>query len=94
MSNNKQVFRFYTDEKMTVWFRKYFEVESENYDDAVKEAIRQSKEDDYDDYSMWEQQDDTLEGMTVEQNNNNSTQELYYNGNNIPEMIYDNTQLD
>lgn len=90
MSNNKQVFRFYTDEKMTVWYRKYFEVESENYDNAVKEAIRQTKDGDYDDYSGWDPQDDTLEGLTPEQNSNQPTQELYYADNGFPEVVYTN----
>ena len=37
-------FSFYVDKKITMWVRSYFEIEAENTDDAISNAIEFHKE--------------------------------------------------
>lgn len=72
-----KTYDFYLDEKATCWYRTMIQVEAENEEQAKAIALKRIEEDD-DIYSYgWEQIDDTIEMMTVEENDNNPTKELY-----------------
>jgi len=90
---SKQKFQFYTDEKYTIWYRKNYTIEAETLEEAKALAINMSKEDDYDkayDDSGWDMDMDTADGMTPEENGNQATQEVYYEGDEFPQLIYQN----
>ena len=85
-----ETFNFYKDEKMTIWYRGKFEVEANSEEEAiemVKELEKTNKLDNYDVY--WEILDDTMEGLTVEDNGGYSTEEMYTGSGN---MIWDNSK--
>jgi hypothetical protein len=86
-----ETFQFYKDEKMTIWYRGKFEVEANSEEEAiemVKELEKTNKLDNYDVY--WEILDDTMEGLTVEDNGGYSTGEIYTGSGN---MIWDNSKI-
>jgi formylmethanofuran dehydrogenase subunit E len=82
-------FNFYLDQKVTTWYRTNFEVEAETLEEAKKKAIQLYKEDELNEFT-WEQIDDTYnEVMTIEDNGNCSTAEIYTDDGT---MIFDNTK--
>jgi hypothetical protein len=92
----KQEFDFYIDEKITIWNRLKFSVEAETLEEAkdmAKFMTTNDREDiDFDDTILLY---DTMEVIEPEENNGNSTLELYCqenNDNNEDELIYENYQ--
>lgn len=91
-------FKFYLDKKQTIWQREYHEIEAENRDDVVKK-IKQAMlqnftpdeiSDELESFKEQEMLFDTIDDMTVEENQGNSTIEIYLNGDDIPELIHSN----
>ena len=83
-----KTFDFYVDTKCTTWYRTNFEIEANSLEEAKQKAIEFVKEDEHGEIP-WEQVDCTIEPMSVEENDNQSTEELYdING----DMIWDNTK--
>ena len=72
-----KTYDFYLDEKVTCWYRTMIQVEAESEEQAKEMALKRIEEED-DIYSYgWEQIDDTIVMMTVDENDNNPTKELY-----------------
>lgn len=82
-----ETFDFYLDTKVTTWYRTPFEIEAETLEEAKQKAIDYVKDDGHSTQS-WEQIDDTIQGMSVEENDGESTEELYTYSDG--EMIWDN----
>jgi hypothetical protein len=72
-------YQFYLDTKVTTWYRTKFEVEANSLDEARAAAIKIHRLGELDG-EPWEQVDDTIENMTPEENGNQPTEELYYDG--------------
>ena len=72
-------YQFYLDTKVTTWYRTKFEVEADSLDEAKEAAIKIHRLGELDG-EPWEQVDDTIENMTPEENGNQPTEELYYDG--------------
>ena len=70
-----QTFNFHLDEKATVWCRTEFEIEAKNLAEAKKLAIKFHKERETDSIG-WDIIEDTIEIMSVEDNDDQHTQEL------------------
>lgn len=83
-----ETFNFYLDTKVTTWYRTPFEIEAESLEEAEKKAIEFRERGDNTDVP-WEQVDDTIEGMTPEENGNQPTEEMYNEESNL---IWDNTK--
>jgi hypothetical protein len=84
-------FDYYLDGKYTVWQRTYFSVEAETSEEAESKIKQIVDEDDiYDETHFVENEIlfDTLEIMSVDENDGQTTQELFNSGD---EMIWDNT---
>lgn len=84
-------FDYYLDGKYTVWQRTYFSVEAETIEEANLKIKQIVDEDDiYDETHFVENEIlfDTLEIMSVDENDGQTTQELFNSGD---EMIWDNT---
>ena len=77
-----QTFDFYLDTKVTTWYRTNFSVMAENEEKAKAEAIRFVKDDEHSELS-WEHLDDTIEGMSVQSNEGNATEELFDEGSDM-----------
>ena len=93
--SSKKEFVFYTDEKHTIWYRKSYTINAKSLEEAKALAINMAKEDDYSKAEYddgWEMDMDTTEGMTPEENGNQATQEVYYEGegSEFPQLIYKN----
>jgi hypothetical protein len=84
-----ETFDFYLDTKVTTWYRTPFEIEAETLEEAKQKAIDYVKDDGHS-TQCWEQIDDTIQGMSVEENDGESTEELYTYDDG--EMIWDNTK--
>ena len=80
-------FDFYLDTKVTTWYRTPFEIEAETLEEAKRKAIELIEDDRHSEIS-WEQIDDTIQVMSVEENDGESTEELYTYSDG--EMIWDN----
>lgn len=78
MQNNLQEFRFYIDKKVTMWIREHHIIDAENEEIAQKIMIDNFKKDNTDN-SFFDQTElhETQEFITIEENSNNATQELY-----------------
>ena len=94
----KQEFDFYIDEKITIWNRLKFSVEAETLEEAKDTAkfmtINDREDIDFDDTLFLY---DTMEVIEPEENNGNSTLELYCqenNDNNEDELIYENNEAE
>ena len=94
----KQEFDFYIDEKITIWNRLKFSVEAETLEEAKDMAkfmtINDREDIDFDDTILLY---DTMEVIEPEENNGNSTLELYCqenNDNNEDELIYENNEIE
>ena len=72
-----ETFDFYLDTKVTTWYRTPFEIEAETLEAAKQKAVEFIDKDRHTEIS-WEQIDETIELMSVKENDNQSTQELYY----------------
>ena len=83
-----EIFNFNLDQKVTTWYRTEFEVEAESLEEAKQKAIQLYKQDELDEFT-WEQIDGTEEIMTIEDNGNCSTAEIYTDDG---AMIFDNTK--
>jgi hypothetical protein len=83
-----KTYDFYLDTKVTTWYRTPFSIMANSEEDAKQLAIDFIKNDDHSEYS-WEQIDDTIEGMSVEDNGGYSTEEIYTGSGN---MIWDNSK--
>jgi hypothetical protein len=82
-------FDFYIDEKVTIWNRLKFTIQAETLEEAKQKAIfLTAKERDeieiYDSELLF----DTMSEIDLEDNDNNSTIELYSEEND--ELLYDN----
>ena len=82
-------FDFYLDTKVTTWYRTPFEIEANSLEEAKQKAIEFVKEDEHSSIS-WDQVDETIEVMSVDENGGESTEELYYESSK--NMIWDNTK--
>jgi hypothetical protein len=83
-----ETFNFYLDQKVTTWYRTNYEVEAETLEEAKQKAIQLYKQDELDDFG-WEQLGGNQEIMTIEDNGNCSTAEIYTDDGT---MIFDNTK--
>ena len=84
-------FDFYIDEKVTIWNRLKFSVEAETLEEAREKAIYMTTKgrEDIDFYDS-ELLHDTLTELEPEDNQGNSTVELYCK--NDADLIYENTE--
>ena len=82
-----ETFDFYLDTKVTGWYRTPFEIEANTLEEAKLKAIEFVKSGETT-YISWEQIDDTLETMSVKDNDGESTEELYTYSDG--EIIWDN----
>ena len=71
-----ETFNFYLDTKVTGWYRTPFEIEADTLEEAKEKAIDYVKSGETS-YISWEQIDDTVETMSVKDNDGQSTEELY-----------------
>ena len=85
-----ETFDFYLDTKVTTWYRTPFEIEAESLEEAQKLAIEFIDKDRHSEIS-WEHIDDTIEVMSVQDNSNQPTEELYYEP--VGNVIWDNTKI-
>ena len=83
-----ETFDFYLDTKVTTWYRTKFEIEGENEEDAKKKSIEFLNNNEVD-LIPWEQIDDTIEVMSIKENDNQPTKELFDENDNV---IWDNTK--
>ena len=85
-------FRFYKDEKHTIWWRGKFEIEAETQEEAVAKVKQMEAEPTlYDDYTdvRWEDLPETLEDMSVIDNDNQPTIEIY-SDEKLGDLVYKN----
>ena len=67
---------FYVDQKVTSWYRTDFGIEANNLEEAKKQAAQFFKEGNTLDLP-WEQCDETIELMSVEDNGGESVTQIY-----------------
>jgi len=84
-------YSFYLDTKVTDWYRTTFEIEADSLESAKELAIK-FVENDHHGEIPWEQIDCTIEPMSVQDNSNQPTEELYYEP--VGDVIWDNTKKD
>ena len=85
-----KTFNFYKDEKHTIWYRGKFEIEAESYEDAVAK-VKQMEQTPmlYDGVDVrWDLLEETLEGLTPEDNDGQTTAEVY--SADTSDLIYAN----
>ena len=82
-------FDFHTDEKRTIWYRKYFTIEAETLEDAKKKAIELEDSNQWIDNCDYETLYDTSEGLPVSENDGWPTKELFAQGED--DKLWDNT---
>jgi ribosomal protein S4E len=73
-----KTFEFNLDQKHTVWYRNTFEVKAKTLEEAKTKAVKLFNTKTIPD-NAWEINYETLEEMTLEDNDNFSTEELFYN---------------
>jgi hypothetical protein len=71
-----KTYDFYLDTKVTTWYRTPFEIEANSEEEAKELAIKFVKEDNHS-VIPWEHLDDSIEAMPIEENDNQSTEELF-----------------
>jgi hypothetical protein len=89
-----ETFDFYIDTKVTDWYRTNFEIEANTIEEAKELAIKFVKDDEHGQIP-WEQIDCTIEPMSVVDNGGQSTEELYYEPDNVVSIsvpFWDNTK--
>ena len=67
---------FYVDQKVTSWYRTDFEIEADNLEEAKKQAAQFFEEGNTLDLP-WEQCDETIEPMSVEENGGESVTQIF-----------------
>jgi hypothetical protein len=82
MEQTLTTFEFYIDTKVTDWYRTPFEIKADTIEEAKELAIKFVKGDHHGEIP-WEQIDCTIEPMSVQDNGNQSTEELYYEPENM-----------
>lgn len=80
-------FEFYRDEKCTIWWRDWVEIEADSYDEAVNIITESIKNGDYIECGDSEPIYETYDVLDVKDNNNQSTIEIFDKDRN---MIYKN----
>jgi hypothetical protein len=88
----KTQYYFYVDRKITTWVREKHSISAESKEEAIREMILEFKENELEDTMTYVEQEhlyDTDTQMDIEDNNGNSTAELYF-GINQTEFIIDN----
>jgi hypothetical protein len=91
-----ETFDFYIDTKVTDWYRTNFEIEANTIEEAKELAIKFVKDDEHGQIP-WEQIDCTIEPMSVVDNGGQSTEELYYEPDNVVSIsvpFWSNTKKD
>ena len=88
MAQTLTTFNFFLDTKVTDWYRTEFEIEANSLEEAKELAIKFVKDDHHSEIG-WEQVDCTIEPMSVQDNSNQPTEELYDENSNV---IWDNTK--
>lgn len=89
-----KTFDFYKDEKNTIWLRFKFSIEADSYEQAL-EKIKEIEQDPSGSYENdlgwtygWEYLEETLEGMTREENGGEPTCEIHSEDTN--KLVYKN----
>lgn len=84
-------FKFFIDNKETVWRRIYCNVDAENEGEALKKMKGLAIKDDPYEYFTGHEEVllETFQELSYEENGNNSTVEIYYND----QLVADNTPL-
>jgi hypothetical protein len=77
-----QTYHFHADQKVTTWFRTNFQIEANSIEEANKKAVEafaKIKDGDFGDfgYPNWEEVQDVVTPLDPEDNNWNSTEEIY-----------------
>jgi len=89
----KQEFDFYIDERVMIWNRLKFSVEAETLEEAKDRAIFMVTQDREEiDFYDFELLHDTLTEMEIEDNDGNSTIELYCEKDT--DLIYENADAE
>jgi hypothetical protein len=70
-----ETFDFMLDQKVTTWYRTPFEIEAETLEEAKELAIKFVKGANHESIG-WEQVDETIEIMSVKDNDGQATEEL------------------
>jgi outer membrane protein assembly factor BamE (lipoprotein component of BamABCDE complex) len=70
-----KTFDFMFDQKVTTWYRTPFEIEAKTFEEAKELAIKFVKEGEHESIG-WEQVDEVIEFMSVEENDGQPTEEL------------------
>ena len=83
-----ETFDFYIDTKVTTWMRTKFEIKSDSEEESKQLAIEFIQKG-YDSDISWDEVMDTQEIMSVEENDNQPTKELFNQSGNC---IWDNTK--
>lgn len=83
-------FNFFLDEKVTTWFRTYFQVDAETIEEARQMAIKKIGTYEIEELP-WVQIDGTIERLKPEDNGNCETQELYDSQN---KLIFQNNVME
>ena len=72
-------FRFYADQKCTVWDRLKFVIEADSEEAAIAEVKQRFEEDGLDSFEgEWDKIEDTMENIRVEDNDGWATEEVYF----------------
>lgn len=79
-----KTFHFYVDQKVTSWYRTEFEIKASNAEEARKQAAEIFEGGNTLDLP-WEQCDETIELMSVEENGGESVTEVY---TDAQELVY------
>ena len=80
-------FNFSLQQKVTTWMETEYEIEADNYEEAKKKAIEFHNEGNTGSIG-WEELMDAQEPMTLEENDNQPTEEIFDNEGNC---IWNNT---
>lgn len=79
-------FHFYVDQKVTAWYRTDFGIVADNVEDARKQAIELVKKHETEAFG-WGVLHDTVRVLTPDENNGQSTAELYHE---YGDLVYTN----
>ena len=81
-------FNFSLQQKVTTWMETEYEIEADNYEEAKKKAIEFHNQGNTSSIG-WEETMDAQEPMTLEENDNQPTEEIFDDEGNC---IWDNTK--
>lgn len=79
-------FQFFFDQKVTTWYRTHFDIEANSIEEAREKATELVKSGMTTEMG-WESVDETIELMSPEENDGQSTEELYDQEN---QLVYNN----